>query len=331
MSPYAELIRRHSRPLTPQPTPAVPRLVPMPNVRAVLFDVYGTLIISASGDVGVQGWHALTPGEGRGDAQPRPAQTQGVPPDRAAALAGAFDELGLALRCPPADGVARFRETIVSHQAAVRARGVEHPEVDVVAVWRDVYPTIAAVGGRTPAAADVDYQRLAVAYEARVNPVWPMPHAAECLAALRAGGRRLGIVSNAQFFTLELFPALLGGSVDQLGFDPQWQYYSYQHGQAKPGRYLYRLAADRLAAEGIVAADVLYIGNDRCNDIWPALAVGFRTALFAGDARSLRLREDDPRLAAVEPDVVLTDLAQLPQLVAGDDPSSNQDDTTDAT
>jgi putative hydrolase of the HAD superfamily len=41
--------------------------------------------------------------------------------------------------------------------------------------------------------------------------------------------------------------------------------------------------------------------------------MGFRTALFAGDRESLRLREDDNRCSEVEPDLVLTKMTQLPE------------------
>jgi len=47
------------------------------------------------------------------------------------------------------------------------------------------------------------------------------------------------------------------------------------------------------------------------NDIYPAQKVGFQTALFAGDKRSLRLRNDDPRCKNLKPDLVITDLIQL--------------------
>ena len=47
------------------------------------------------------------------------------------------------------------------------------------------------------------------------------------------------------------------------------------------------------------------------NDIYPAKQLGFQTALFAGDARSLRLRADDPRCRNLSADLVLTDLEQL--------------------
>ena len=137
-----------------------------------------------------------------------------------------------------------------------------------------------------------------------------LPHAI-CLAALQATGLKLGLVSNAQFFTPLMFPALLDQALDQLGFAEDSRFYSYQFLRAKPGEFLYQQAAEALSSLGIAADEVVYVGNDLLNDVAPAQAVGFRTALFAGDARSLRLREGDPRVTGVQPDLVLTDLAQL--------------------
>jgi putative hydrolase of the HAD superfamily len=47
------------------------------------------------------------------------------------------------------------------------------------------------------------------------------------------------------------------------------------------------------------------------NDIYPAKNAGFNTALFAGDARSLRLRKDIPECKTLSADLVITDLIQL--------------------
>ena len=47
------------------------------------------------------------------------------------------------------------------------------------------------------------------------------------------------------------------------------------------------------------------------NDILPAACAGFKTALFAGDRRSLRLRASDARCAKLSPDLIVTDLRQL--------------------
>ena len=57
--------------------------------------------------------------------------------------------------------------------------------------------------------------------------------------------------------------------------------------------------------------ETLYVGNDMLNDIWTARECGCRTALFAGDSLSLRLREDRPECASLSPDVIITHLDQL--------------------
>jgi putative hydrolase of the HAD superfamily len=45
--------------------------------------------------------------------------------------------------------------------------------------------------------------------------------------------------------------------------------------------------------------------------------VGFRTALFAGDARSYRPRQGDPRVESVVPDLVITSLSMLLSCLEG--------------
>ena len=54
-----------------------------------------------------------------------------------------------------------------------------------------------------------------------------------------------------------------------------------------------------------------FIGNDMRNDIAPARQSGFQTILFAGDARSLRMRSDDTICREIEPDLQVTHLTQL--------------------
>ena len=47
------------------------------------------------------------------------------------------------------------------------------------------------------------------------------------------------------------------------------------------------------------------------NDIYPAQRAGFMTGLFAGDARSLKLRSDESVCNKLSADIVITDLVQL--------------------
>jgi len=288
------IFRRHSRPMEPIPTGMAPSGEPLPGIRAVLFDLYGTLVVSGSGEVG----------------------TQAAPSD--VALAEAFTAVGLDPPDDPADAVARLFETIRARHDERRRAGIAYPEVDIRDVWRCVLDELGRGGAIDPAAAErVDTSRLAVEYEARANPVWPMPGAEACLRGLAKSGRLLGLVSNAQFYTRELFAALFGATSESLGFAPELEFFSYQCGHGKPSTRLFELAAEALAARGIDAAAAVCVGNDVLNDVVPARQVGFRTALFAGDARSLRLRQDDPRVGGITPDLVLTDLRQLQECMIG--------------
>ncbi|WP_425400905.1 HAD family hydrolase [Aeoliella sp.] len=277
-----DIIRTNSQPLAPQATDAAAETPAFEGIRAVLFDVYGTLFISASGDI------SLASLSNRGDAVVAALESVGLQPGNCTG-----DDLVAALHA----------EIKQAHQASEH----EFPEVDIHKVWRAVLK--AELDAEV--VDDASLARLAVEYETQVNPVWPMPGLVECLAEIHKAGLALGIVSNAQAFTRELFPALANGSLRELGFEEDLCVWSYEHLQAKPGRWLYERAVEALATRGIAPSEALYVGNDMRNDVAPAAAVGFRTVLFAGDARSLRLREGDAIVAGVSPDAVVTDLRQI--------------------
>lgn len=286
------LIRRLAQPLAPQPVPpeqgGAPRLAPLADIRGVLFDVYGTLLISAAEEIG---------SGGSVDA-------------KRTAMGAALDDAGLAHdpRTPPPGVLVRDLEAAIrGAHAAARRDGNPHPEVDLRLIWRRL---LTAAGGATAA-------RAAVSYECRSNPVWPMPGAARVVAALQAQGP-VGIVSNAQFFT----PLVLAALLPQVSFDPKLAVWSFLQGQAKPSPRLFAHAAERMARHhGHRPEQLLMVGNDVRNDILAARRAGLRGALFAGDARSLRLRRDDPACARLQPELVLTGLPQLPAALRAGPPS----------
>ncbi len=264
-------IRALSRPLEPKPTEIADHLVPLEGIEAVLFDIYGTLFISAAGDIGV-----------------------GLVADGDEAFKAALQAVNL-----PAKGeAAMLSRAIKADHARKRSMGIEYPEVDITDIWQQVLTQLGL------SVAPERLQRLALEYELRVNPVWPMPGLAATLEALRQRGLKLGLISNAQFFTPLLFPALLGRSLPELGFSCECCVFSWQVGEAKPSRRLFDLALQGLKASGIQSRQVLYLGNDRLNDLLPAELGRLCTGLVAGDARSLRLREGEARSRGVKPDLV---------------------------
>lgn len=289
------LIAANSRPLEPVPVALPERFAriahaPLPRApRALLCDVYGTLFISASGEVG----SATAEGPGR-DRRFLTAfeRASGItPPDDAAPIMERA-----------------YYDAIRASHARSRERGVPHPEVDIIAVWRRVLEALDEAGHEP---APVDVETLAVAWETVANPVWPMPGAGRLIEQLRARGVPLGIVSNAQFYTPLIFAAHLGGRPEEIGFDPSLIVYSYREGRAKPDPALFHAALASLRERGIDSNDVLYVGNDMRNDVSAARAAGCMTALFAGDERSFRPRESDPEIAPLRPDTVLMDLADV--------------------
>lgn len=284
MNNLIEVIRQLSHPLKPRRTDATPQLQRLDGIRAVAFDIYGTLIISSSGDVGTD------------QANPQ-----------AVAMREALASVGIP--CDDPHQVAELlRARIEQHQQQARDAGVEYPEVEIRDVWSETLKAAEIANSLDTAKRD----QLAIEFESRANPTWPMPGALDVLSRLNDAGFLLGIVSNAQFYTPLVIEALFGATPEELGFAPELQIYSYRSGRAKPGTILYDKSAKAFAKRGIEPHEVLYIGNDLLKDVMPAGRVGFRTSLFAGDQRSLRMHRGDARVDGVEPDLVITEMSQIP-------------------
>ena len=288
MSPASHYIRANSTPLEPIATELSPRLPELEGIRAVAFDIYGTLVISGSGDIGVS------------DAD-----------QKAGTLRTLLVELGA--EQIPGNPATLFHDLIVRSHENSRAKGIDYPEVDIVEIWTSLLQSCDA-----PIPSEETLQQAATAYEVATNPVWPMPGGKETVSNLQKSGFKLGIVSNAQFYTPSLFEAFWEKSLHELGFDPLLCFYSYRYSCAKPGLRLYEMLVDALADQSMSPDQTLYVGNDMLKDVHPAAELGFRTALFAGDQRSLRLRHDHQGLRP--PDVILTSLSQILNVI-GESPA----------
>ena len=246
-------------------------------IRVAIFDIYGTLFISDAGGIG-------TP-------------KTDVP--RVSGLEDVLRQYGIAMS--PDRISKRLVQSIRTAHHVKKERGISYPEIEIDAIWQDIL--------KWP-----DRNRIrdfAIAYEWTVNSAFPMPGLDETLRTLRHRGLKMGIISNAQFFTPLLFEWFLGASPTHLGFDNDLTLYSYQHGEAKPSHSLFDICADRLRDLGFPPESVVFIGNDMLNDILPAANAGWQTALLAGDRRSLRLHRNREECLKLEPDLVLTDLRQL--------------------
>ena len=307
---YITLIREAASPLgcsLPELPPSLEALVypgasgPLEGIRAVLLDIYGTLFASAAGEIGAAGGDAATGNAAGGGAR-----------GNIDALAREYGQ-----DCTGEELRAAFTREVLDAHCRLSAK-TPYPEIRVEELWAALPGRPVSGVPRQVAAADrpgFDPREWALRYELAVNPSFPMPGAGELLAALKGSGLTLGLISNAQFFTPLLFDAFFAGPPESLGFDPRLLIYSFEEGEAKPSPRLFSKAAASLASRGIPPEAVLYTGNDMLNDILPAAVTGFKTALFAGDRRSLRIREGNPLVGDLLPSRVIRDLACLPRLL----------------
>jgi len=194
-----------------------------------------------------------------------------------------------------------FRQAVLERHLAAYTE-TPYPEVRVEEIW-ETYPDKPK---------DMSAAEYALRYELVHNPVSPMPGARNCIRQLVQSGYELGIVSNAQFYTPLLFKAFWGAYPEELGFTRDFIAYSYIYRRAKPDPELFQKVLTEIQNKGYQIDECLYVGNDMLNDVFGAKNVGMRTALFAGDRKSLRIREDNPLCRDLLPDLVLDSLTDLP-------------------
>ena len=283
-------IQKYIRPLKPIPTSISPAGDLIHDIKCILFDIYGTLFISASGDISL-------------------AKQNSPQMEKINLLLAKYE-----IEKSPPTLLDELHHAIEVRHAELHAKGTEFPEVKIDRIWQQVLPA-------------VDQRRIrqfAAEFELISNPVYPMPNLSDLLSTCRQQGTVMGIISNAQFYTPCMFNWFLDSDPQGLGFSPDLIFYSYFFAMAKPSPALFKMAAEKLEEKEIQPASVLYIGNDMLNDIYPARKIGFKTALFAGDERSLRLRTADPRCRNLTPDLVVTDLGQIIRHIRSKPPKANR-------
>lgn len=225
------------------------------NLRAVIFDVYGTLLEIAAPPSDADArwdllWREMLGGSARVTLQ------------------------GFARRC----------DTIIAREHAVsRSKGVTHPEVRWPAVATEAVPELKRL---SPEAIDEFLFRQAQLW----HSVSLMPGAADALRELKQREIILGLVSNAQPYTLrELDEALASEGLTRAMFTRAVSFFSFEHGFGKPDPQVFRWLASRLRALGPVPAESLVVGDRMDNDIAPARLEGFQTwhlTPFAADGIS---------------------------------------------
>jgi len=290
-------IKKHTSLMIPFPTEVKKKTFLINDIKAIFFDVYGTMLISGTGDIGIA--------EEKNNYFPISEillNYSFVLVSGQEIVDDIFSQL-----------ITKF---IKEEHRVKKAKGILFPEVDIIEIWIQV---ISRLLNENFISGEYDrnkIQLMALTYECMINPVWPMKGLNSLLNCLYKKDVILGIISNAQFYTPAILNTLIDFKIGKDAFDPDLLFYSYLQKEAKPSEDFFLKAVTKIKKMyNIDPEEILYLGNDMLNDIYTAYQCGCKTALFAGDKRSLRLRLSDTRCKDLEPDLIITDLKQLIEIL----------------
>ncbi|MDR9414670.1 MAG: HAD family hydrolase [Gracilimonas sp.] len=283
------IIASLSEPKKPISTDCEIKLASLEDVRAVFFDVYGTILISG--------------------AEPMEQKNKDL---QYTALEETFNAWDISYKNEaPEEGIRLLHEVVAEVHKQKKAKGKDFPEVDIISVWRTMLSRLKE-GHWIVDYPEEELAEMVTDFVTRNDQPWLMPHLQEVLEDLTEKKLEIGIISNSQFYTPLTLEALSGKSLEQMGFDKELLFWSFNEDIAKPSVHFYEIARKKLQSEySIETHQVLFVGNDMLNDVYPAQKAGFKTALFGGDKRSLRMREDDNRVKGIEADIQITQLVQI--------------------
>lgn len=286
---------------------AKPFLVRLPEVRAVSWSVYGTLLAISGGELCLEHpqkfimdvaldktiqefkmWKAMTrkPGE-------------------------------------PADYMRLIYKNVLDELNFLPAAGERHPEIPVEKIWENIvkkllpneYTFNASFYGTLE-----DYsKKIAYFFHRSLQGTACYPGAREALAHVHHQLHRQGLLANGQCFTgIQLARGLrsleAAESLDTL-IPPHWRVLSHEVRARKPSERLFRTLLDRFREEGVAPHEVLHVGSSLAGDLIPARRLGMKVALFAGDKASLQATPDQLKQPATRPDVLLTSPEQVVEVV----------------
>jgi hypothetical protein len=288
-----------------EPVKAKPAIVRLP-VRAVMWTVYGTLVAVPQGELVFE--------------HPQDFVTE-------AALDKVIKEFKLwnSMNRKPGPPAQQLREQYIKALTTLRmagSGGEKFPEVRGELAWTDILKKLRdyTFDVLTYGSLDDLAKKMAYFYHASIQGAGAYPGAAETVRMIAEGGRPQGLLADGQAFTPGQLQRCLRQQEPDLDLNaampPVLRVLSSEKKARKPSDTLFKAAVQALAAKGIRPDQTLHVGSNLTRDIAPAKKHGFRTALFAGDRHSLVATPEQLKDPAFRPDVLVTELPQVLEVIA---------------
>lgn len=313
LTEYAEWLAHRDDliwPVAPASAPrkAVPSIKPLPGIKGVTWNVYGTLLRITDGDL------LLLP------AQEIRMQ---VALEKTIKEFNMWQSMSRKPGEPWAQLFTQYKDVLAEMQLTVPAKKGDLGQVDTTKLWRKLISRLE----QKEYVYDVDFfgdsdeyaEKVAYYFHSCLAGVAAMDKAATVVKAVAEAGLVQGLLADGQSFTLT---QLLRAFQDTTKLPPLNRLFSadclilsYDVGVRKPSRTLFNAAAEAFARQDIEPSEVLYVSNRWPDDLTVAKQIGFRTALFAGDKNSLRASAEELLTSELRPDRLLTELTQIRNLL----------------
>jgi hypothetical protein len=294
-------------PPAPEPVKARPHLVRLPEVRAVLWNVYGTLLNIAGGEL----WFE----------HPQPF-VMSVALDK---TIQEFKMWGSMSRKPgqPSEYLQQLYARELIEQRTVPGGGERYPEVASERLWESLIKKLLQKDYQFDAgffgSLNEFSRKVAYFFHASLQGTACYKRAAQALRSVVEAGLTQGLLADGQCFT----PVQLQRGLAAQGPEARLEgllsdgltVLSHEARAKKPSERLFRQALSRLSERGIAPGQVLHVSSRLQPDLVPARRLGMRTALFAGDRGSLQATAEQLNQPASRPDVLLTKLKQIADVV----------------
>lgn len=294
-----------------KPLKATPACKPLTGIKAVLWDVYGTLLRIVGGELVQQ--------------HEQQVRVQ-------VALEKTIQEFNMwysMTRKPGQPWEYMFQQysKLVEEAELVRtpAKG-DTPEIDSAKIWGKILDRLRRNEYTYDESLYGDFDQLAAKvayfYHANQQGVCAADGASQALESVLQLGRRQGLLANGQCFTIaQLNRALCQqqpGIMLQGLLKANCVFLSTQFGVRIPSPTLFTLVERGVRQAGFAPDNVLVVSCRLRDHLASAKRYGFRTALYAADASCCKVEAADLKNSELRPDRLLTELVQISDVLAGD-------------
>lgn len=289
-----------------EPAKARPHLPTLRGVRAVLWNVYGTLLAIPGGELLFE--------------HPQPLIME-------VALDKTIDEFKMwgSMSRKPGQPSEYMRHLYAQELMLQKSSGgpERYPEILAERIWEALikklfqkeYQFDAGFYGSLNEYA----RKVAYFFHSSLQGTAAQEGAATAIQLVQDTGRVQGLLADAQCFTTVQLNRALKAQESNLNFDAvlpsAFRVLSCEVRARKPSETLFRQAVAALAAKGIRPEETLHVGTRLVRDIAPAKKMGLRTVLYVGDKGAVEATPELLKDQHHRPDAMLTELPQIAEIL----------------